>query len=192
MNRYPVNPYARTLIAKPEMTWSARKWIDQIAWRSAIAPPDRIPTSSPRTHESSLSAAMIPKKAPINIIPSSPMFTTPERSEIIPPSAPKISGVAKRSIDAKSPDRDDHGLELPDPRAGREVAEAEAEEGGGHRVPPEAPLAPGDEEDAREQREQGEEQAPHPGAGGDRRQRDERGGDVRRRFRPMRASVEGS
>ena len=48
---------------------------------------------------------MIPKKAPISIIPSSPMFTTPERSENIPPSAPKISGVAKRSIDAKSADQ---------------------------------------------------------------------------------------
>ena len=48
---------------------------------------------------------MIPKKAPINIIPSRPTFTTPERSENMPPRAPKISGVAKRSIDAKSADQ---------------------------------------------------------------------------------------
>ena len=37
---------------------------------------------------------MIPKKAPISIIPSRPMFTTPERSENIPPMAAKMSGVA--------------------------------------------------------------------------------------------------
>ena len=48
---------------------------------------------------------MIPKKAPISIIPSRPTFTTPERSENMPPSAPKISGVAKRSIEAKSADQ---------------------------------------------------------------------------------------
>ena len=42
----------------------------------------------------------MPQKAPISIIPSRPMFTTPERSENIPPSAPKVSGVAKTSIDA--------------------------------------------------------------------------------------------
>ena len=101
------------MIAKPEMTWSARKWIDQIAWSSAAAPPERIPTSSPRTHESSLSAAMTAKKAPISIIPSRPMFTTPERSEIMPPSAPKMSGVAKRSMDAKSADQTTTASSLP-------------------------------------------------------------------------------
>ncbi len=36
----------------------------------------------------------MPKKHPISIIPSSAMFTTPLRSEIMPPSAPKVSGVA--------------------------------------------------------------------------------------------------
>ena len=59
-----------------------------------MAPPERIAIRSPSSHESSLSAAMIPKNAPISIIPSRPMFTTPERSENIPPSAAKMSGVA--------------------------------------------------------------------------------------------------
>ena len=34
-----------------------------------------------------------PPKAPINIIPSMPRFTTPERSTIVSPSVPKITGV---------------------------------------------------------------------------------------------------
>jgi hypothetical protein len=34
------------------------------------------------------------KKAPVSIIPSSAMFTTPERSEKSPPMAAKVSGVA--------------------------------------------------------------------------------------------------
>ena len=42
----------------------------------------------------------MPQKAPISIIPSRPMFTTPERSENIPPIAAKMSGVAKTSIEA--------------------------------------------------------------------------------------------
>src|SRR3954465_11902889 len=37
-------------------------------------------------------------------MPSMPMFTTPERSETMPPRAPKISGVAKRSIAANRAD----------------------------------------------------------------------------------------
>src|SRR4051812_47377109 len=37
-------------------------------------------------------------------MPSRPMFTTPERSETTPPSAPKTSGVANRSIAAASAD----------------------------------------------------------------------------------------
>ncbi len=40
------------------------------------------------------SAPHAPKNAPISIMPSSPMFTTPERSDVTPPSAAKVSGVA--------------------------------------------------------------------------------------------------
>ena len=36
----------------------------------------------------------MPKNAPVSIMPSSAMFTTPLRSEMMPPSAPKVSGVA--------------------------------------------------------------------------------------------------
>ncbi len=48
---------------------------------------------------------MIPKNAPISIIPSRPMFTTPERSENMPPSEANASGVANRSIAARSADQ---------------------------------------------------------------------------------------
>ena len=40
------------------------------------------------------SAPQAPKNAPISIIPSRPMFTTPERSDVTPPSAANVSGVA--------------------------------------------------------------------------------------------------
>ena len=59
-----------------------------------------IPITSPPIQLPVLSAPQIPQNAPISIIPSRPMFTTPERSENMPPIAAKVSGVAKTSIDA--------------------------------------------------------------------------------------------
>ena len=47
----------------------------------------------------------MPKNAPMSIIPSSPIFVTPERSLNIPPIAAKMSGVANRSMEAKSADQ---------------------------------------------------------------------------------------
>ena len=41
-----------------------------------------------------MSAPHAPKNAPVSIMPSSPMLTTPERSETTPPSAANVSGVA--------------------------------------------------------------------------------------------------
>ena len=41
-----------------------------------------------------MSAPHAPKNAPISIMPSRPMLTTPERSEMTPPSAANVSGVA--------------------------------------------------------------------------------------------------
>ena len=40
------------------------------------------------------SAPHAPKNAPVSIMPSRPMFTTPARSDVTPPRAAKISGVA--------------------------------------------------------------------------------------------------
>jgi len=57
-------------------------------------PAETAAASSPSGHELSLSAARIPKKAPLRSIPSRPMFVTPLRSEKMPPIAAKVSGVA--------------------------------------------------------------------------------------------------
>ena len=73
------------------------------AWTSASSPPKSIAIRSPTTQLPLQTAPQTPKKAPISIIPSSPMFTTPERSEKIPPIAAKASGVAKRSVEASTP-----------------------------------------------------------------------------------------
>ena len=93
-------PSARKFTATPPTIWSARRWIAKKAWTSASAPPEAIAIRTPQTQLPVLSAPQMPQKAPISIIPSRPMFTTPERSENIPPSAPKVRGVAKTSIEA--------------------------------------------------------------------------------------------
>jgi hypothetical protein len=105
MKKYPVIPSARKLTAVPPTIWSARRWMAKKAWTSASKPPASIPIRTPLTQEPDLSAPQIPQKAPISIIPSSPMFTTPLRSENIPPIAAKVSGVAKTSIEAISVDQ---------------------------------------------------------------------------------------
>ena len=61
---------------------------------SAKAPPASAAQRSPSGQELSLSAPRMPKNAPESIIPSRPMFTTPLRSEKMPPIAAKASGVA--------------------------------------------------------------------------------------------------
>ena len=94
MKKYPVTPSARKLIAVPLTIWSARRLIETKAWISAVNPPATAAARIPSGHESSLSAARIAKNAPMSIIPSRPMFTTPERSLNMPPTAANVSGVA--------------------------------------------------------------------------------------------------
>ena len=45
-----------------------------------------------------MSAPQTPQNAPISIIPSRPMLTTPLRSENIPPIAPKTNGVENANV----------------------------------------------------------------------------------------------
>ena len=78
----------------PITIWSARRWMQKYACTSARGPPDTMPMSRPSSHDPVTSAPQKPKKAPISICPSRPMFTTPLRSENIPPIAAKVSGVA--------------------------------------------------------------------------------------------------
>ena len=61
-------------------------------------PPDAIPMSKPSVQVPVTSDPHTAKNAPLSIIPSSPMLTTPERSEKRPPSDAKTSGVAYLSM----------------------------------------------------------------------------------------------
>ena len=97
-------PSAMMLIPVPLTTWSARSWIDTNACTRPISAPAATPARIPRNQEPVRSAPKIPKKAPVSIMPSSPMLMTPLRSDRMPPIAPKMSGVAKRSIPAVSAD----------------------------------------------------------------------------------------
>ena len=45
----------------PLTTWLARRWIEKIAWISAISAPASIATRQPSTHEPSTSAPQMPK-----------------------------------------------------------------------------------------------------------------------------------
>ena len=87
-------PTARKLIAVPETIWSARRLTAKTACRRPMAPPAAMPMRIPPIQLEVTSAPQAPKKAPISIIPSRPMFTTPERSDVTPPSAANVSGVA--------------------------------------------------------------------------------------------------
>ena len=98
-----MTPSARKLTAKPLTIWSARRWIEKNAWISASSAPKSMAISRPTTQLPLQIEPQTAKNAPISIIPSSPMFTTPERSEKIPPIAANASGVANRSVEASSP-----------------------------------------------------------------------------------------
>ena len=58
----------------------------------------------PPTHECVRSAPQMAKNAPISIIPSRPMLTTPLRSEKSPPIAANVRGVAERKVADRSAD----------------------------------------------------------------------------------------
>ena len=70
-------------------------------------PPKTIAIEEPDDPEPLQTAPQMPKKAPASIIPSSPMFTTPERSEKMPPIAANTSGVAKRRVGGEEARRED-------------------------------------------------------------------------------------
>ncbi len=100
MNRYPVIPSARKLIAVPEMIWSDRNWIDQTAWivanvipASAAVPRPTIQAALPAQLLAQI-APQMPKNAPLSSIPSSATLITPLRSQKSPPIAANVSGVA--------------------------------------------------------------------------------------------------
>ena len=114
----------------------------------------------------------MPKKAPTSIMPSSPMLTTPERSETTPPSAAKTSGVAKRSIAAASADQTTTRSRLPSPDCGGGDRADRAQHAADDRSPAEPALALADDPDAEADRGQREHHRRHRRAHEQRRQRD--------------------
>ena len=94
----------------PLMIWSARIEIDSQAWRSdtsmpiaiAATTPTRIGTVMPKMGEglsgpiacATRAATRKAVNAELSIIPSIPMFTTPDRSFMIPHRAPRAIGAA--------------------------------------------------------------------------------------------------
>ena len=83
-----MTPSARKLIAVPPMIWSTFRWIDQTAWIvAATAPGQHRDEERRRPSCREKSSAQMPKYAPIRSMPSSAMFTTPERSQKRPPIA---------------------------------------------------------------------------------------------------------
>jgi hypothetical protein len=103
------------LIAAPETIWSARRLTANTAWSSPMTPPATRPMTIPPIQLCVMSAPQAPKNAPVSIIPSRPMLTTPDRSEMTPPSAPNVSGVAKRSAAATSADHTTTRSRFPTP-----------------------------------------------------------------------------
>ena len=99
----------------PPTTWSARRLIDSTACTNPIDAPEAMPMTAPSSHEPVRSAPKMPKKAPISIMPSSPMLITPLRSDSTPPRAAKVSGVAKRSIAAINADHTKTSSRFPTP-----------------------------------------------------------------------------
>src|SRR5450756_1438196 len=106
--RKPVTPSAMMLSAVPETTCSIRRSIDANAWMSEKRAPETTATtkpihtapSGPTDVPCSASVTTVPKKAPMSIMPSSAMLTTPERSQIVPPMAASARCVAMRIAEA--------------------------------------------------------------------------------------------
>ena len=87
----------------PLTIWSTRRLIEKKAWMAARAPPQAAAIRIASCQLPVTSAPQAPKKAPVSIIPSRPMLTTPDRSERMPPIAAKASGVANRRVAASRP-----------------------------------------------------------------------------------------
>src|SRR3954447_23025924 len=85
--RTRASPVPRNVRARPDTTWSARRWIVTIAWRSARRPPTSIAAMTPIHGLPVDRVVEKPATAPMSIIPSTPRFRTPARSAKISPIA---------------------------------------------------------------------------------------------------------
>ena len=123
-----MSPSARKLIAMPLTIWSARRWIDEEGVeRAPAAPPARIATSeAERSTSPSLSAARIAEERAHQHHPLE--ADVHDAGALREHAAERGEDERRRVAEHRGEERrpDDDGLELPDARAGREVAEPEA------------------------------------------------------------------
>ena len=89
----------------------------------------------PELHEPVASAPQKPKNAPISIIPSRPMFTTPLRSEKSPPIAAKVERRRVAERRGESADQAKTRSRFPTLDCVASDAEAHAEDADGDRAP---------------------------------------------------------
>ena len=91
---------AKIVMARPETIWFTRIVIVKNAWISAIAPPATMEAKTARIKTSPADQCNFCETqkavtAPMSIIPSTPRFSTPERSASSSPRPARTSGVPK-------------------------------------------------------------------------------------------------
>jgi len=100
---YAVKPMARMLMATPLTIWFPTNLTTRTAWSRPSRPPTSTAARTPSQGFPVKKLTATPEKAPVSIMPSRPMLTTPALSEKIPPREVSAMGVAIRSDAAKSP-----------------------------------------------------------------------------------------
>ena len=96
-------PRARMLMAVPPTIWSTLKRMASPASRAASTTPTAMPPTTPIQLLPVALPTIAPAKAPPSSMPSMAMLTTPDRSQSTPARAPRMSGVARRSVPLTSP-----------------------------------------------------------------------------------------
>ncbi len=93
------------LITVPATIWSTRYRIASTARSHATRPPTRAPASTPIHRLSATLATIEDANAADSSIPSIAMFTTPDRSQSTPESAPKVIGTDRSRLLCSIPRR---------------------------------------------------------------------------------------
>src|SRR3990170_3175385 len=100
-----VIPRAKMLMTVPETIWFVLYLIDSQPWNRPKAPPAISAPTSPAIEFWAMLPISEPIIAPISIMPSMAMLTTPARSQSTPESAARVIGTALSSDELSSPPR---------------------------------------------------------------------------------------
>ena len=82
----------------PRMIWSTVYWMAKTASRAPTTQPAAAPAIRPSHSDPEALATMAATNAPSSSWPSMPMFTTPDREQITPVSAPSMIGMDWLSV----------------------------------------------------------------------------------------------